>query len=208
MASKIDSLFPTLILKGSLPNGKTWNANFLRELSELRKQDKLGQDWSKKNYRNGYTSYASLCDLQYRTPLAAELAQQLMPYAIKFAKKLGWDTRGQRLVMDTFWMNYMPENSYHTNHIHPHSVISGTYYVSCPPGSVALKLEDPRMPYYMAAPVREPLYHYVEPKAGSFVLFESWLRHEVPPNTSKSPRVSVSFNFSLQAKDESEVDSE
>jgi uncharacterized protein (TIGR02466 family) len=32
-------------------------------------------------------------------------------------------------------------------------------------------------------------------QAGSLVLFESWLRHAVPPNPSQSPRVSVSFNY-------------
>jgi uncharacterized protein (TIGR02466 family) len=32
-------------------------------------------------------------------------------------------------------------------------------------------------------------------KAGDIVLFESWLRHEVPPNPTASPRISISFNY-------------
>jgi uncharacterized protein (TIGR02466 family) len=36
----------------------------------------------------------------------------------------------------------------------------------------------------------------VPAKAGQVVLFESWLRHEVPPNPSSADRVSISFNFS------------
>jgi uncharacterized protein (TIGR02466 family) len=36
----------------------------------------------------------------------------------------------------------------------------------------------------------------VAAKVGQVVLFESWLRHEVPPNPSKAPRISISFNFS------------
>ena len=31
--------------------------------------------------------------------------------------------------------------------------------------------------------------------AGTVVLFESWLRHEVSPNPVATERVSVSFNF-------------
>jgi uncharacterized protein (TIGR02466 family) len=31
--------------------------------------------------------------------------------------------------------------------------------------------------------------------AGKVVLFESWLRHEVPPNPRDAERVSVSFNY-------------
>ena len=36
---------------------------------------------------------------------------------------------------------------------------------------------------------------YVAPKAGDLLLWESWLRHEVPPNRAASSRVSVSFNY-------------
>jgi uncharacterized protein (TIGR02466 family) len=32
--------------------------------------------------------------------------------------------------------------------------------------------------------------------AGTVLLFESWLRHEVPPNPVSAERVSISFNFS------------
>jgi uncharacterized protein (TIGR02466 family) len=32
-------------------------------------------------------------------------------------------------------------------------------------------------------------------RAGRVVLFESWLRHEVPPNQARGERVSVSFNY-------------
>ena len=31
--------------------------------------------------------------------------------------------------------------------------------------------------------------------AGNVVLFESWLRHEVPPNAVAAERISISFNF-------------
>ncbi len=31
--------------------------------------------------------------------------------------------------------------------------------------------------------------------AGTVLLFESWLRHEVPPNPVRAERVSISFNF-------------
>jgi len=31
--------------------------------------------------------------------------------------------------------------------------------------------------------------------AGSLLLFESWLRHEVVPNQARGERVSISFNY-------------
>jgi len=32
-------------------------------------------------------------------------------------------------------------------------------------------------------------------QAGDVVLFESWLRHEVPPNPIAAERISISFNY-------------
>lgn len=201
-----ETIFPTLIQTGNLKFSAKWNEALLKEIFALQKQDRLGQDWSKANYPNGYTSYASLSDLPFRTPRFSELSDALQPEAENFAKVQGWKLKGLTLRMDSCWMNIMPKHTTHSLHLHPHSVISGTYYVSTPPGSVALRLEDPRMPYYMAAPVREKkgmgLFHEVVPKPGAFVLFESWLRHEVPPNRSNAPRVSVSFNYSLESGSE------
>ncbi len=89
-------------------------------------------------------------------------------------------------------------------HIHPHSAISGTYYVSVPVGASAIRFEDPRLGFMMAAPMRKPSARrenraFVDfaPKAGSVLLWESFLRHEVPVNRARTPRISVSFNYAM-----------
>ncbi len=201
MATKYEKLFPTLISQGSLPKAASLNKRLAAGIHGLAEQDRAGKEWSKENYRGGYTSYATLTDLHYRTPDFAEFADQIQGPAEACAKALGWNMKGMDLELDSLWMNVMPKGTYHTLHLHPRSVLSGAYYVKCPPGSVALKLEDPRMGLYMNAPLRTGkapgLYYEVEAKEGTFVLFESWLRHEVPPNRSREPRLSLSFNFSL-----------
>lgn len=205
MASKVETLFPTQILKGSLPKADALNKAILKDMAILSREDLAGQEWSKQNYRGGYTSYGSLVDLQLRSPAFSTFAEILHPYAVQFAKLQGWRLKGMKLELTALWMNIMPANTYHTLHFHPHSAISGAYYVTAPKDSVSLRLEDPRMSYYMNAPVREKaskaggLYHEVVPTPGSFVLFESWLRHEVPPNRSKKDRISLSFNYSLNS---------
>ena len=90
----------------------------------------------------------------------------------------------------------------HSGHIHPNSVLSGTVYVDVPDGSGALRLEDPRLAFMMAAPPRradapeaQRRFVYLEPEAGSVLMWESWLRHEVMPNAARTPRVSLSFNY-------------
>ena len=36
---------------------------------------------------------------------------------------------------------------------------------------------------------------YFQPVAGDVLLWESWLRHEVPMNLAEDHRISVSFNY-------------
>jgi uncharacterized protein (TIGR02466 family) len=38
-------------------------------------------------------------------------------------------------------------------------------------------------------------HHSLQPQEGHLVLFESWLRHEVPANQSDKERISISFNY-------------
>ena len=54
----------------------------------------------------------------------------------------------------------------------------------------------------MAAPTRVKdardelrTFFYAKPEVGDVLLWESWLRHEVPMNMSEDDRVSVSFNY-------------
>ena len=204
MSTKLENLFPTLICRGRLSGAAALNHALLKEIKDHSERDHMGREWSKQNYRGGYTSYGSLSDMHFRAPAFSRLSDLLQPRAEAFARAQGWRMKGLSLEMTACWMNVMPRNTYHSLHLHPHSVISGAYYVATPKGSVSLKLEDPRMACYMNAPVREgkraSLYHEIVPDAGTFVLFESWLRHEVPPNQSSQPRVSISFNYSLEAK--------
>jgi uncharacterized protein (TIGR02466 family) len=104
--------------------------------------------------------------------------------------------------MSDCWINIMPHRTAHSLHLHPNSVVSGTYYVATPRGCAGLKFEDPRMSRFMAAPPRvasprkENQWYVTYPaKAGSVILFESWLRHEVPANPLQSERISISFNY-------------
>ena len=168
----------------------------------IAEDDTAGQQWSEDNGFPGYTSYASLDDLPYRFPIFADLVTSLDAHVAAFAADLAFDLGDKKLVLDSLWINILPEGGIHTGHIHPHSVISGTTYVAMPDGASALKLEDPRLAMMMAAPgrvadAREDLrsFIYVKPEVGDVLLWESWLRHEVPMNMSEDDRLSVSFNY-------------
>ncbi|MGZ9810916.1 TIGR02466 family protein [Pseudoroseicyclus sp. H15] len=164
--------------------------------------DEAGQEWCEANGYPGYTSYASLTDLPWRFDIFGQLVTSLDAHVAAFAEHLGFDLEEKPLVLEDLWINILPEGGTHGSHIHPHSVISGTTYVAMPGGTSALKLEDPRLPMMMAAPSRKKgvaeelrQFIYEKPEVGEVLLWESWLRHEVPMNMAEEERISVSFNY-------------
>lgn len=167
--------------------------------------DEAGLKWCRKNGYPGYTSYASLEDLPWRFPAFRALAKEIDTQAKAFAKALEFDTKGKTFRLAGLWVNVMPQGGVHTGHIHPHAAISGTVYIALPKGASAIRFEDPRLGFKMAAPAprktasrsRQP-FVTVEPDVGTLLMWESWLRHDVPLNRSEEPRISVSFNVAIE----------
>ena len=203
--AEITSLFVTRLYRAEVNDLGKKKIDFDELASSclaIAEDDDAGQTWCEKNGYPGYTSYASLNDLPWRFPVFADLEKALNKHVEVFVKDLGFDLQGKKLKCGSFWINILPEGGMHASHIHPHSVISGTVYVAMPKGASALKLEDPRLPMMMAAPTRskkapESLqsFVYIKPAVGEVLMWESWLRHEVPMNMSEDDRISVSFNY-------------
>lgn len=198
-------LFVTQVYEASLADERgfeAFNAELADACAMLAAEDQAGRAWCREHAYGGYTSYASLDDLPRRASVFGVLKTKLDRHVAAYAKGLDFDLRGGRLKLDSLWVNVLKPGAAHSGHIHPHSVISGTVYVSVPPGASALKLEDPRLPLMMAAPPRRPdapetarAFVYLTPAPGTVFLWESWLRHEVPANAAKRERVSLSFNY-------------
>lgn len=186
-------LFPTQFYEADLGDDALV-AELADAARELASEDRAGRAWSKQHGYRGYTSYASLDDLPMRDPRFDDLVRLLNRHVATFARDCGFEL-GKRLKLDSLWVNVLKPGGTHSGHIHPHSVVSGTVYIAVPPGSGALKLEDPRLPMLMAAPARPDTFVYAEPQTGSVFLWESWLRHEVMPNAARQDRISISFNY-------------
>ena len=196
--------FPTFIY--SEPLQKTGVARLNDELADecvrLRDYDDAGRAWCAKNYPGGYTSYSSMNELHRFSSTFEQLEKKLTHHVLAFARALDMDLRGREVRMTDCWVNIMPEQVAHGLHLHPLSFISGTYYVRTPKGCPGLKFEDPRLSKFMAAPPKLPdtrdanrSFVTYPAVAGNVILFESWLRHEVPPNRTSEERISISFNY-------------
>jgi uncharacterized protein (TIGR02466 family) len=198
-------LFPTLVYEARL-RSRSWqalNARLLRECRQLRADDTAGRRWSARNYPGGYTSYSSAHRMHRLSPSFARLAGELDRHVAGFARLLQLDLGARALAMTDCWVNVMGRGAVHGLHLHPHSTISGSYYVAVPSGAPGLKFEDPRLERFMAAPPRargarraNRAWVTIAARTGGLVLFESWLRHEVPPHPLAAERVSISFNYS------------
>ena len=205
----IRALFPTLVSKESLIglDQRRFEQDLADECRSLAASDAAGRSWSARHYLGGYTSYGSLDRLHLVSSLFARLRRRIDPRVKAFARALHYDLAGRTLDMTDCWANVMPAGAVHSLHLHPTSFISGTYYVAVPKGAGALKFEDPRLALQMATPPRradapERFRPFVSlpVRAGDLVLFESWLRHEVPPARFSGERISISFNYAWSAK--------
>ena len=202
--SDIKTLFVTRLYRAQLSEmGKAVDRNELENSCWcIANDDEAGQEWCEENGFPGYTSYASLTDLGWRFPIFADLIKVLDKHVAAFVKDLDFDLDDKKITLDSLWINILPQGGVHTSHIHPHSVISGTTYVNMPTETSAIKFEDPRSAMMMAAPVRKidardemRSFFYVAPDVGDVLLWESWLRHEVPVNMAEDERISISFNY-------------
>jgi uncharacterized protein (TIGR02466 family) len=191
----VTALFPSLLYRGQLPLRR--NAELAATCLAIAAEDRAGQRWASAHDYRGYTSYASLDDLVTRATVFAELERDITRHVRAFAGKLGY---AKAPKLDSLWINVMEGGGIHSAHIHPHSAISGTCYVALPRGAAAIRFEDPRLPLMMAAPAkrsnaRQQNTITVAPKPGLLLLWESFLRHEVPLNHARGKRISISFNY-------------
>ncbi len=201
--ARVEQIFATSIYSAPLggPRVKALIDELRTACRLIAQEDIAGQRWSADAGYKGYTSYASLDDLPMRNPSFAELAERLKPHLVEFAAAVDFEMRSLTPEVDSIWINVLENGGTHTGHIHTNSVISGTVYVDVPDGASAIRFEDPRLAMMMAAPPRKARaaahnrnFAYFKPTPGTVLLWESWLRHEVPTNSATEDRISVSFN--------------
>jgi len=109
-----------------------------------------------------------------------------------------------QLSLDEYWINENKKNNYNRLHIHPGSQFSGVYYVNAPEncGSIKFIRNDISSQYLGLIEFFKDSDSYINytfiPYQGLMIIFPSNLQHEVEPNLSDLPRISIAFNISLK----------
>jgi len=202
-APRFAALWPTVLMRHRLPGAAAANPLLARLIEELdagtgdMTADYLGGDflaaehpavgWLRDCFNRAVGDYAAHAGIDY---------------------ELRWTLQA--------WPNLNRPGDYHNLHNHPHSWLSGTYYVQMPGQATprrgrsdlnpnAISFFDPRPQANMLA-VRgdgqvDP-EHRILPEPGELLLWPAFLHHLVHPNLSEEARISVSFNAVLRWSDD------
>ena len=112
------------------------------------------------------------------------------------------------LQINPLWININGYKDYNIEHIHPHAVASGVFYIKIPPldkNDGALKFVHPLGQFleydWPYDSVSEPNKYntnrwFIPPKVNQLLLFPGWINHTVTPHHVKDEdRISISFNL-------------
>ena len=121
-------------------------------------------------------------------------------------KDMGWDLETQLVKITNMWAIINKDRAFNERHHHGNSSLSAAYYVKAEKNSGDIIFFDPRQANVFHHPASKEAnslncqVQSVTPKAGTLVLFPSYLEHKVDENLSNEERIVVSFNISLIRK--------
>ncbi len=121
-------------------------------------------------------------------------------------KDMGWDLETQLVRITNMWAIINKDRAFNERHHHGNSSLSAAYYVKAEKNAGDIIFFDPRQANVFHHPNSKESnslncqVQSVTPKAGTLVLFPSYLEHKVDENLSNEERIVVSFNISLIGK--------
>ena len=199
----IHAFFPTFVSVSNYYKFAQEKDAMLVAIYRIRDEDLLGQQRSKTDYQLGYTSYFSRPDLKDIAEFQG-FVRYIEEKAAKYAETLDYDLGANQLQLSRFWVNINPKYSFHPEHIHGYSLLSGVFYVSATADSGGLMLKDPREVRLMALPPCSKKTRdnadvvTLPPHEGKALIFPAWLTHSVEQNMTDRDRVSIAYNFRLK----------
>jgi uncharacterized protein (TIGR02466 family) len=187
----IKYIFPTPIYFSSIcNNNKSLAENILKLLEENTHPPKSGVD----GYRIDIDQ-----NMVDNTDLGlGEILEKIQIEIVNYCDQL--EIKKQKIISS--WININPTHAYNRKHSHSHSCISGAYYVQVPADSQGDFIFHRSREFsdfqwnHLAVDDNQDLKSFINysPSTDDLLLFPSFIEHEVLPNHSHLPRISISFN--------------
>ena len=202
-APEFMTLWPTTIMRHRLPGSADANTILAEIVEDL---DAGSADMT--------TDYLANNILEHEHPVLAWLKSCFDRAVTDYARNAGIDYELDWTIQA--WANLNRMGDYHNLHNHPHSWLSGTYYVQVPTTETTLSGRSDRNPsaisFFDPRPQANMLAirgdgqvdpeHRILPSAGDLLLWPAFLHHLVHPNLAREVRISISFNVVLNWLDE------
>jgi uncharacterized protein (TIGR02466 family) len=192
---RLDNFFPSVV---GVEEHKDWADHLLPVVKNYFENGAYNENF----YYNGRTTHGTGLDLQ-KNPEYKPFTEFILAKGKEFLEVQGFDSSAVRFN-PYFFLNYFLEGSAHPRHVHSQCTISGIFYLQTPPGSSNIRFM-PNQPfrdffdYFFHVKDKSSWYalsHYdYAPYPGLLLMWPAWLYHEVSPNHSKEPRISIVFNL-------------
>ena len=172
------------------------NPNLIKE--ECYKEQLNSKGTIKSNI-NGWQSESIFID--QKRPYISNLLTEIKSIIPEISKDFGIN---KDIELANAWININPKNSSNQFHIHPHSVLSGVYYVSANEHNGDLIFyndvkTDMINHTFLNVNTRNTCSSVnYKPTINRIILFPSWILHGVGINNSSEDRISIAFNFNVK----------
>lgn len=133
-------------------------------------------------YKSTYNHENNLEKLKEFEPFVFDIVE----IAKKYASSIGLDIDKNMSVM--VFASEMKRGDSHPIHMHPNSKISGVFYLQASSDAAKISFKDPRKNKSNSCVT-------MQPETGLFLMWESWLEHEVEISYSDESRISLVFNI-------------
>jgi uncharacterized protein (TIGR02466 family) len=199
-------LFPTPVVFSTIPNAEPLNAELKRIILDREKTSESVQ----RSNRGGWQSSWDMHEW------GGEPIRTVLAYAQAIAEDATVDRSGRRHKISwriNCWANVNRAGHGNQFHTHPGALWSVSYYVDdggidtdpglggefeiMDPRGVAPSMYAPQLTFPGPDCLAQGESQRISPRAGTLVLFPSWLLHGVCPYRGSRERISIAVNFSL-----------
>lgn len=190
----INSFFPTLIGSAINPDHDNIQESLVNHCIQLKsKINSGGQGWlSKKTYNTSDGKYDINRDVNFSS-LNSWINKKIHEYCLKV------DISTNDLTENGSWFNIYERNDFQENHVHPTSVVSAIYILTCDKDGARIFFNSPvsNMYHVKKSNQSHETTSQVTCKSipGTLLVFPSYLLHAVERHESDNIRISLSYNF-------------
>lgn len=182
-------LFPTTI--GKLSNIELAQKVLPYAIQVLSDSKNLSNTWG---YKNSYNRTPP------ESPILSSLVDFIRDIGDGFLQSLGIFEKCGNIKV---FFSEMIKGDYHDLHTHPNAMLSGVFYLSVPPNSSPLVIQDAKNHYDHIQYRRDsnnPLSSFstqILPIEGLFLIWPAWVPHKVLMNKSEEGRITCVFNIGV-----------